>query len=47
MELHPTGETFGQNILIHAAPLFQHFHDGQRHLGIIGIGPRGVGKLAP
>ncbi len=43
IELHSTGETCSQNILINAAPLFQNFHNGQRHLGIVGIGPRRVG----
>jgi len=46
-ELHSTGETCGENILLNAAPLFQNFHNRQRHLGIVGAGPRSIGKLAP
>jgi hypothetical protein len=30
-----------------AAMLFQDFHDGQCHFGIVGIGPRRIRKEAP
>src|SRR5262249_7089363 len=45
IELHSSGETFGQQILINAAALLQNFNDGQRHLGVVSIGPRRIGKL--
>src|SRR5262245_4679819 len=46
LELHSVGETVGQLILIDAGMLFQDFHDGQCHFGVVGIGPRRIGKDA-